>query len=120
MGTINFGGLGVGGVLQTTSVVQLPLTIPAGTYYIGTIVSEAGGSEPNYANNYGVDTNTITVRECPPDLAAPYGVLNIFDLQAYIGSYNAQEPDADLAAPFGTFNIFDIQAYIAQYNAGCP
>lgn len=120
MGTINFGGLGVGGVLQTTSVVQLPLGLPAGTYYIGTIVSEAGGSEPNYSNNYGVDTNTITVRVCPPDLAAPYGVLNIFDLQAFIGLYNAQDPRADLAAPFGTFNIFDIQTYIAQYNAGCP
>ncbi len=27
---------------------------------------------------------------------------------------------ADLAAPFGVLNIFDVQAYIAQYNAGCP
>ncbi|RMH30434.1 MAG: hypothetical protein D6692_01940 [Planctomycetota bacterium] len=27
---------------------------------------------------------------------------------------------ADLAAPFGTLNIFDIQAYIGLYNQGCP
>ena len=48
------------------------------------------------------------------------GVLNIFDIQAYIGLYNAHDPAADLAAPSGTFNIFDIQAYIALYNKGCP
>ncbi|MCA9304573.1 MAG: hypothetical protein KC996_10670 [Phycisphaerales bacterium] len=57
---------------------------------------------------------------CPADLAEPSGVLNIFDIQAYIGLYNAHDPAADLAAPSGTFNIFDIQAYIALYNKGCP
>ena len=57
---------------------------------------------------------------CPADLAAPFGVLNIFDIQAYIGLYNGQDSAADLAAPFGTFNIFDIQAFIGLYNQGCP
>jgi hypothetical protein len=57
---------------------------------------------------------------CPADLAEPFGVLNIFDIQAYIGLYNAQDPAADLAEPFGSFNIFDIQAYIGLYNQGCP
>ncbi len=56
----------------------------------------------------------------PADIAAPIGTLNIFDIQAYIGLYNAQDPVADLAAPFGTFNIFDLQAYINLYNTGCP
>lgn len=27
---------------------------------------------------------------------------------------------ADLAAPFGILNFFDLAAYIARYNAGCP
>lgn len=27
---------------------------------------------------------------------------------------------ADLAAPFGVLNFFDISAYIAEFNAGCP
>jgi len=54
------------------------------------------------------------------DLAEPYGLLNIFDIQAYIGLYNSQDPAADLAAPFGVFNIFDLQEYINRYNAGCP
>ena len=57
---------------------------------------------------------------CPADLAAPFGVLNIFDIQTYIGLYNTQDAAADLAAPFGVFNIFDIQTYIGLYNQGCP
>ena len=59
-------------------------------------------------------------RPCPADLAEPFGTLNIFDLQAYIGLYNSQDPSADLAEPFGSFNIFDLQAYIGLYNQGCP
>ncbi len=72
----------------------------------------------------GVQVPNLT--DCPDlpcsaaDLAAPFGTLNIFDIQAYIGLYNAQSPAADLAAPFGTLNIFDIQAYIGLYNQGCP
>jgi hypothetical protein len=62
----------------------------------------------------------IEVVSCPADLAAPFGVLNIFDIQVFIQLYNAQDPAADLAAPFGAFNIFDIQSYIGLYNQGCP
>ncbi|RMH26548.1 MAG: hypothetical protein D6692_09020 [Planctomycetota bacterium] len=57
---------------------------------------------------------------CAPDLAAPFGVLNIFDMLEYIALFNAQEPGADLAAPFGVLNFFDVSAYISAYNAGCP
>jgi len=62
----------------------------------------------------------IEVVSCAADLAAPFGVLNIFDIQSYIGLYNTQDPAADLAAPFGVLNIFDIQSYIGLYNQGCP
>ncbi len=54
------------------------------------------------------------------DLAEPYGVLNFFDLSAYLALYNTQDLGADLAAPFGVFNFFDLSAYLAGYNAGCP
>jgi hypothetical protein len=47
------------------------------------------------------------------------GLLNFFDVSAFIAAYNAADPAADLAAPFGTFNFFDISAFIALYNAGC-
>lgn len=57
---------------------------------------------------------------CVADLAAPDGVLNFFDVAAFISLYNADDPGADLAAPLGVLNFFDVAAYIAAYNAGCP
>lgn len=93
---------------------------PLGTFWYGGLNCSTDPSVFNpYAQFYMIlfgpsDTG------CPADLAAPFGVLNIFDIQAYIALYNAQDAGADLAAPFGTWNIFDIQAYIALYNQGCP
>jgi hypothetical protein len=57
---------------------------------------------------------------CAPDLAAPFGVLNFFDVSAYLALYNAGDPAADFAAPFGALNFFDVSAFLASYNAGCP
>ena len=48
------------------------------------------------------------------------GLVNFFDISAYIDAYNANEPAADLSEPFGVWNFFDISAYIDAYNAGCP
>jgi hypothetical protein len=48
------------------------------------------------------------------------GVLNFFDLSAYLDLFNTQDPAADLASPFGVFNFFDLSAYLDLYNAGCP
>lgn len=67
-----------------------------------------------------VFSGITAIDACPADLAAPFGVLNFFDISAYIGLFNAQDPAADFAAPFGVFNFFDISAYISAYNAGCP
>lgn len=54
------------------------------------------------------------------DLAAPFDVLNFFDLAAYLALFNAGDPAADLAAPLGTLNFFDLSNYLSLYNAGCP
>ena len=56
---------------------------------------------------------------CPADFDGD-NQLNFFDVSAFIGLYNAQDPRADLAAPFGQFNFFDIAAFISNFNAGCP
>lgn len=41
-------------------------------------------------------------------------------VSAEVGLVVETDCAADLAAPFGVLNIFDIQEYINQYNAGCP
>ncbi len=55
----------------------------------------------------------------PADLAAPYGVVNVFDVMAFVDLYNQQSQLADLVDN-DIFNIFDIMEYINLYNQGCP
>ncbi len=67
-----------------------------------------------------LDDPTVFVRLlCGADITGD-GLLNFFDVAAYITLYNDGDPRADLAAPFGTLNFFDLAAYITLYNAGCP
>jgi hypothetical protein len=54
------------------------------------------------------------------DLAEPFGVLNFFDLAAYMALFNAGDPAADLAEPLGSLNFFDVAVYLNQFNTGCP
>jgi len=56
----------------------------------------------------------------PADLAEPYGVLNFFDVVAYLAAFNANDPDADIAQPSGVWNFFDIVEFLAVFNRGCP
>lgn len=56
---------------------------------------------------------------CPADLNTD-GILNFFDLAAYLALFSAGDPAADLAAPFGVLNFFDLGEYLAHFNAGCP
>lgn len=68
-----------------------------------------------------VSLDSVMLRSgCVVDLAEPFGVVNVFDLLAFLELYNAGSPLADLAEPFGAFSVFDVFAYIGLYNAGCP
>ncbi len=58
--------------------------------------------------------------ECPADLAAPFGVLDLGDINAFISGFQGQDPVADLAAPFGVFDLADIAAFTAAFVTGCP
>jgi glucose/arabinose dehydrogenase len=54
------------------------------------------------------------------DIAAPFGVLDLGDVNGFIGAFVAQDPAADIAAPFGVFDLADLQAFIAAFTGGCP
>ena len=47
------------------------------------------------------------------------GLVNFFDIQAFLAAFNLADPAADLNGD-ELFNFFDIQAFLDQYNAGCP
>jgi hypothetical protein len=56
----------------------------------------------------------------PADLAEPFGVLDLSDINAFATGFTAQDPIADLAPPQGVFDLSDINAFITAFIAGCP
>lgn len=57
---------------------------------------------------------------CVADLAPPAGVLDLADIQAFVGAFTTGEALADLVAPFGVFDLADVQAFVSSFVAGCP
>lgn len=54
------------------------------------------------------------------DLAAPFGVLDLGDIQAFVNGFLGQDAIADLAAPFGVYDLADVQAFVTSFTGGCP
>lgn len=57
---------------------------------------------------------------CPADLAPPSGVLDLGDIDTFIGGFLGGDPIADLAPPAGILDLDDIDAFIASFLGGCP
>lgn len=55
--------------------------------------------------------------ECIADLTGD-GILDIFDVFAFLDAFNAMDPIADLTGD-GVFDIFDVFEYLDLFNAGC-
>ena len=55
---------------------------------------------------------------CSPDLTGD-GVLDFFDVSAFLGAYSSQDPIADFTND-GLFDFFDVSAFLTQFAAGCP
>jgi subtilisin family serine protease len=119
LGSVNGSSLDAG---QTGFEFPIPFGALAASDFRVRFTSNTGGGI------FFVDDVNVGTNRLPPanpgcsaaDLAAPFGVLNFFDLSAYLGLFNAGDPAADLAAPFGTLNFFDLSAYLGVFNAGCP
>jgi len=54
------------------------------------------------------------------DLAEPFGILDLADVDAFIPAFLAGEPLADLAEPFGVFDLADVDVFIPAFLGGCP
>ena len=55
---------------------------------------------------------------CPADFTGD-GVLDFFDVSAFLNAYNTMDPGADLTGD-GVFDFFDVSAFLNSYGAGCP
>ena len=57
--------------------------------------------------------------DCPADLAAPFGVLDLADVVAFVSAFTAQEPAADLNGD-GLWDLADVTGFVTAFTAGCP
>ena len=55
---------------------------------------------------------------CPADLTGD-GMLNFFDVSAFLSAFNSMDPIADFTGD-SVFNFFDVSAFLSAFNAGCP
>jgi hypothetical protein len=53
------------------------------------------------------------------DLAQPFGVLDLGDVQAFVGAFVAGDPLADLTGE-GVLDLADIGVFLSAFGAGCP
>ena len=63
---------------------------------------------------------TANAAPCPADIAEPFGVLDLGDINAFINGFVTQDPIADLASPTGVWDLSDVNAFLASFVAGCP
>ena len=55
---------------------------------------------------------------CPADLTGD-GVLDFFDVSAFLSAYTAMDPRADFDGN-GVFDFFDVSGFLGAFSAGCP
>lgn len=56
--------------------------------------------------------------KCLADLNGD-GMLNFFDVSAFLTAFNAMDPSADLNND-GSFDFFDVSVFLTAYAMGCP
>jgi hypothetical protein len=73
--------------------------------------------DPAFAELHSpADYNVIN--NCPADINDD-GMLNFFDVSAFLSAFSAQEPAADFTGD-GMFNFFDVSSFLSQFSSGCP
>jgi hypothetical protein len=53
------------------------------------------------------------------DLAEPFGILDLSDINAFVAGFLGMDPIADIDNS-GIFDLADINAFVAAFTAGCP
>jgi hypothetical protein len=81
-------------------------------------VGELSFEENEMLNNMPVEYLDDLGGDCPADLNDD-GLLNFFDVSAFLAAYTVGDPIADFDGD-GLFNFFDVSAFLMAYNAGCP
>ncbi len=102
--------------INNVEMVMLPTAID-GDYTVrvkGTAVNQGPQGYALVITGAVGETSTV----CSADLTGD-GLLNFFDVSAFLSAFNAQDAAADFNSD-GAWNFFDVSAYLTAFNAGCP
>lgn len=53
------------------------------------------------------------------DMAEPYGVHDLADIQRFVQRFTVGSCRADLRAPWGVIDLADLQAFVGSFQDGC-
>lgn len=53
------------------------------------------------------------------DVAEPFGLLDLADVQGFVSAFMTSDPLADIAPPYGTLDLADLHVFIESFLAGC-
>ena len=65
-----------------------------------------------------VGLDSVSLSDCIADFTGE-GVLNFFDVAAFLQAFSMGDPLADLTDD-GIYNFFDVSAFLIAFSAGCP
>ena len=103
-------GFNVGDFVDLTSTIRVKFV--ASDLGSGSVV-EAGIDDVRV---FGVSCSADV---CLADLAEPFGVLDLADVQAFVTAFTSGAMLADLNGD-GILDLADLQAFVVSFNAGCP
>lgn len=114
---------GLHGMFEEWGVVALE----AGLHEIRVDFFEAGGGAGLIVEYEGPGITRSVIpaaalyneNPCPPDLVAPFGILDFFDVQVFLAYFSSLNPIADVNYD-GLFDFFDLQMYLELTSQGCP
>jgi len=94
-------------------------TLPVGNYEFTWFHAANNNFSSTQTVGTGDFTLTLSVPGCNDADFNADGVLDIFDVFAFLDAFNALDPIADFTGD-GSFDIFDVFAFLDEFNAGCP
>lgn len=99
------------GVITLSTTIAFDVTQP---------LTDQNGTELGTATFTGTATIVATgeATVCVADLTGD-GLLNFFDVSAFLNAFSAEEPAADFTGD-GLYNFFDVSAFLNAFSAGCP
>jgi hypothetical protein len=57
---------------------------------------------------------------CAADLAPPFDLLDLSDINAFVIGFLAEDPVSDLATPLGVWDLEDVALFVQSFVLGCP